>query len=160
METGDDIGLGIMVKHAGGRLEMIDGRGCASVAIYRSLPELLVGIEKNGSTTAAIPFPVVAGAFVALFALLATPFAAIVAGPEWLRALGAVTLALYTLGEIAALWTNTRLWAPALLWPAGFVVMAYAMLRSTWLAHRRGGVYWRGTFYPSEQLTEGRRFKF
>ncbi len=160
METGDDVALAQMVKRAGGTVEMVDGREFASVAIYRSVAELVRGIEKNGSTTAAYPFALFAGVFAVLGAVLTAPAVALALGPDWLRALAAVTIVAYTAGDCVAVWVNTRQWAPGLAWPLGFAIMAYAMLRSTWLAHRRGGVYWRGTFYPLAQLAEGRRFTF
>jgi hypothetical protein len=157
-ETGDDVALGVMVKQAGGSVEMIDGREYMRVAIYRSIRELLRGIEKNGSTTAAVPFPLVVAVFAALGMLVTAPAAAIILGPDWLRALGVVALVAYTAGDCTAVWVNTRQWLPGLAWPLGGAIMAYGMLRSTWLAHRRGGVYWRGTFYPLGRLAEGRRF--
>jgi hypothetical protein len=40
-----------------------------------------------------------------------------------------------------------------------FLILVYGMIRSTWLAHKRGGVYWRETFYSLEELEEGRRFE-
>ncbi len=158
LETGDDVALGMMVKSAGGRVEMIDGRDWASVAIYHSVPELVRGIEKNGSTTAALAFPLVVAAFACLWAIVSAPFVALVVGPGWLQALGVVTLITYTSADAHALWVNTRRWVPGLLWPIGLAIMLYAMLRSTWLAHRQGGVYWRDTFYSLEELAEGRRF--
>lgn len=41
--------------------------------------------------------------------------------------------------------------APAwigLCFPLASVVMAFILLRSAWLAEKRKGIYWRGTFYP------------
>ncbi len=158
LETGDDVALGIMVKQAGGRVEMIDGRDWASVAIYRSLGELLRGIEKNGSTTASIPLPLLALAFALLGGVVASPVIAMLTGPLWLRALGALTLIAYTAGEVRALSLNTGRWAPALLWPISGAIMAYGALRSTRLAQVNGGVRWRDTFYSLEELDACRRF--
>jgi hypothetical protein len=33
------------------------------------------------------------------------------------------------------------------------------VLRSVWLVHARGGVSWRGTFYPSAELLAAQRFR-
>jgi glycosyltransferase involved in cell wall biosynthesis len=158
METGDDVALASMVKRAGGRLDLVDGAGHARVAIYRSVGELMRGIEKNGSTTATIPFPLFVLLFAVLGAVLFAPFVAIALGPAWLRAVGVVTLAIYTASEMYGLWRNTGMWAPAIVWPIGFLIMAAGMIRSTWLAHRNGGVNWRGTFYSLDELHAGRRF--
>jgi len=158
METADDVALASIVKRAGGRVEMIDGARNATVANYRSIAELLRGIEKNGSTTAAIPFPLLLAAFVVLGAVLFAPMAALALGSGGLRSLGMVALAVYTGSEMYALWRNTRTWAPALIWPLAYLIMSYGMIRSTWLAHRNGGVYWRDTFYSLAELESGRRF--
>jgi hypothetical protein len=37
--------------------------------------------------------------------------------------------------------------------------MAFGLLRSAWLVRRRGGVLWRGTFYPNDELLAARRYK-
>ena len=39
--------------------------------------------------------------------------------------------------------------------PASLLLLLYAMWRSTILTLRRGGVEWRGTFYPLEELRKG-----
>ena len=158
METADDVALASIVKQAGGRIEMIDGARNARLANYRSISELMRGIEKNGSTTAAISFPLLLVGFATLGAILFAPLAALVVGPVWLRVLGAIALTAYTGSEIYALWRNTRRWAPAIIWPLAYLIMAYGMIRSTWLAHRNGGVYWRDTFYSLAELNTGRRF--
>ena len=163
METGDDVALAAMVKREGGQLDLVDGSMYADVAIYRSVRELVVGIEKNGSTTAAVPFLLLLLGFAALTAVVYAPFAAMVVGlsvgPGWLGMVGVATLAIYTASEMYGLWRNTGSWFPAIVWPVGFLILVYGMVRSTWLAHGRGGVYWRETFYSLEELDAGRRFK-
>ena len=159
LETGDDVALASMVKRAGHSIRLVDGSMYAQVAIYRSIPGLLKGIEKNGSTTAALPFPLLLAAFALFLGLLFSPFIAVVAGPVWLQTLGAATLATYTASEMYGLWRNTGTWAPAILWPVGCLVLVHGMVRSTWLAHKNDGVWWRDTFYPLDELAQGRRFK-
>ena len=126
--------------------------------LYERMVSLGRGIEKNGSTTATYPFVLFLLAFAALDAMLFAPLVALMTGPSWLRILGGIALAFYTLSEVYALWRNTRRWAPALIWPLAFLIMAYGMIRSTWLAHTNGGVYWRDTFYSLADLDTGRRF--
>lgn len=159
LETGDDVGLALMVKRAGGQVELLDGSDQVSVPMYRSVGEFLRGIEKNGSTTATIPLPVFVGALALLWAVVFSPIPALALGPAWLRLLGAGALAAYTAGEVAALWRNCRRWLPALLWPLGALLMSHGLVRATWLAKRNRGVRWRGTFYSLEQLSAGRRVK-
>jgi len=158
LETGDDAALGVMLKAAGARCEMMDGAGLASVAVYRSVGEFLRGIEKNGSTLLDKPFAALVVGFALFVGIELAPFAAVFAGPGWLRILGVSALVALTTANAAALWTNTRQWLPAFAWPFGDALMAFGMLRSTWLAGRRGGVIWRGTFYAADELLAERRF--
>lgn len=163
LETGDDAALGQMVKRAGGRIEMIDGRGCATVAVYRSISELVRGVEKNGSSMADRPFALVLLGMATWVAIEWTPPAVALAwalghAPLWLGVFAAAATCLNTAAYVTALWTNTRTWAAGLAWPFGMATLAFAVTRSVYLTHRRGGVLWRDTFYPLDELHEGRRF--
>lgn len=159
LDTADDLALGMLIKRSGGRLEALDGRGLASVEIYRDVGDLVRGVEKNGGTTAAHPWRFTLGVLVFL-ALDYSPFAALALGPAWLRALGAVALVVATGVNFAALRRNTGRGLPALAWPLGTAFLAFATLRATWLVRLRGGVLWRGTFYPLDQIEAARRFEF
>jgi hypothetical protein len=43
----------------------------------------------------------------------------------------------------------------ALTHPAGAMVLAWMVLRSTIVTLRQGGITWRGTFYPLDELKRG-----
>jgi glycosyltransferase involved in cell wall biosynthesis len=163
LETADDMALGSMVKAAGGRCDYLNGRRAASVSIYDSLGAFYRGVEKNGSSLAATPFPAVALIFVLFGCLEYSPLLAMAvgfsAGVGWLAWLGVATTALATLATIVPLHRNTGMVWPALLWPIGWALMASGVLRSAWLFHRRGGAIWRGTFYPKAEVLEAQRFK-
>ena len=157
METGDDMALASMIKHAGGRCDGVVGTGCASVSMYDSPAAFMRGIEKNGSTTAGSPWLSCGG--VGAFAMLdLMPIFALVVGPSWLHAIGVATAVVAWIGNVAVLHATCSIWVPALLWPAGTVLFATGMIRSTLLAVVRGGVNWRGTFYTLAELEAGRRF--
>jgi hypothetical protein len=55
----------------------------------------------------------------------------------------------------AARAVRVRTWQ-GILMPAGAVLFTAALLRSMALALARGGVWWRGTFYPLADLRRGR----
>jgi hypothetical protein len=46
-------------------------------------------------------------------------------------------------------------WACAIFTPFMIPVLLYALLNSTFLTLRRGGIRWRDTFYPLEVLRAG-----
>jgi len=43
------------------------------------------------------------------------------------------------------------------LYPAASVLLLYAMLRSMVMALWRGGISWRGTFYPLRELRRNQK---
>ena len=155
--------LGVMVKASGGRCDYVNGRGAASVSIYDDLPAFFRGVEKNGSTFAGGPFVFVALVFVLLGCVEYSPLVALAVGLAahigWLAWLGVATALLATAVTIAPVYRNTGRWLPALGWPVGWALMAVGVLRSAWLVHRRGGVVWRGTFYPIAEMLEAQRFR-
>lgn len=157
MDTGDDTALGIMMKRSGARCEGMDGRGCVSVAIYEDLRQLFRGLEKNGGTTAGHPWLFTLG-LGALLAIEYAPFAALAAGPTWLRLVGAAGIATAAAVGWKSLYTSATFWVRALGWPVGTVLLATATLRATWLARLRGGVWWRGSFHSLADIQAGRRF--
>lgn len=163
LETADDIGLAMLVKRAGGSLEVMNGRGSASVEIYPTMRDFVLGVEKNGGTTAAHPWRFTFG--IALFLMidwswLGSVGMGLASGLQWLTWLGFVTLAVMTIVHVAALRFNTGRIAPALLWPVGSALFAFGTLRATWLVHHRGGVLWRGTFHSLDEVNQARKFEF
>jgi hypothetical protein len=105
------------------------------------------------------PFVLLAVGVTAWLALEWSPLLALATGPGWLRLLGIAALAAGTSINVAALRVNTGRFRPALVWPLGSLIFASALLRAGWLAHRRGGVKWRETFYPTQELLAARRFQ-
>lgn len=159
LETADDVALGVMMKRAGARCDFANGWGIATVSIYGSLREFFSDIEKNAGSLARAPFAGVLAGMVVAGAVELSPFVALASGVEWVRWAGLAGLVAGTVASASALWVNTRMLAPALLWPAGWLLIAAGILRSAWLFHRRGGVVWRGTFYSREEILGGQRFR-
>lgn len=162
MEVVDDIGLGQMLKKHGVKSSFALGRERVSLHWYRSLPEMLRGTEKNAFAALARFSYLRLAAFVVLYPLVEiSPLLALLPhGIPWLTALGAVGL----LCALTCILTISR-WLrqspiSALLFPAGAAIIAFAALRSGVLAARRGGLLWRGTLYPTNDLRAGQRYRF
>lgn len=162
LETADDMALALMMKRSGARIEVMNGRGSAAVDIYRDLGEYFQGVEKNGGTSAARPWRF--SAFMALFlavewAPLVTLSAGIASDSALMTAAGAVSALAATMVNVLSLRFNTRRWTPALLWPLGSALLVAGTVRATWLVHARGGVMWRGTFHPLDEIHDSRRYE-
>jgi len=148
----DDLRLGRAIKGSGFRQELASGRGLVRVEWYRSLAEAARGLEKNAFAGLDYSAMRAAAAVGLLLLLHAGPFVALpfVAGwPGWLFAATAATQIGGALG--ASRETGVPAWT-ALFFPVGVVLLAAVVVRSVALALLRGGVAWRGTFYPLEEL--------
>lgn len=152
----DDMMLGKLVKRAGFRQGVVLAPELMRVAWYGSVGEAIRGLRKNAFAGFAYS---PAWLLLALAGLLVThilPFAAVLMTSGLTRLLYALVLL-----NIALVYRyNARLcklpaWY-ALLHPFGVAVLSYAALASMLRALRYGGITWRGTFYPLEQLKRNR----
>jgi hypothetical protein len=158
LETTDDMGVGVLMKRHGFRSDGLDGRGTASVVIYRELADFFAGTEKNVGMTLGVSDLVYYPGTVLWLALEWSPILALALGPPWLRVLGAVALVVASAVHVWALRFNTGRGAAGLLWPAGSALFAFTLVRARVLARRRGGIAWRDTLYSVEEILANRRF--
>lgn len=147
MEIGDDMALGLMLKRAGLRSCVLNGRDFVSLDFYPSYGAMARAVEKNG---AAAPFPILVFGNV----LLMTLEAGFLVGPyNWAAPVYVLTvLVSWRLSK----WLGLSLW-PALVPGLGMFLLGLAMIRSAVLAQLRGGVLWRGTLYPVAEVRAGNR---
>lgn len=152
----DDLALGGRVKRLGLRQRMLKGHDLVSVRWYGTLRELIRGFEKNAFANLGYSLPRAALYSGCLLLVTVGPFAAapFSTGPH--RRLHLVAAA-SQLGAFAI--TNRSVGWRVLPLAAGYPVFGLiftgALLRATLLALRRGGIYWRGTFYPTSLLRHG-----
>ena len=152
----DDLALGRLLKRSGARQRFALPAGHVGVRWHIGVPGLVRGVEKNAF--AAVEFRA-APAILAVAAQLSIAVMPILGLflPGWLpkaaslAAWMGVALSYY----MASRSVRIRVWQ-AVLMPVGGVLFAYAFLRSTVLALARGGVVWRGTFYPLAELRRAR----
>jgi len=162
MDVADDMAFGYMLKQSGARSSLVNGRNCVGVYFYRTMKGMGLGTERAGFTTLAnfsFVFAVVSS-FISLILELSPFIALIPFGIPHLRLFGAifVLVALFTSVSVSV-WAKHPIRA-ALLYPLGVFIMVFYMIRAGYLGMKRGGIYWRGRFYPTRLLKEGRRFRF
>ncbi|MEW5741690.1 MAG: glycosyltransferase [Myxococcota bacterium] len=151
MEIGDDMALGVMLKRAGARSRVVIAQEAVSLQFYPSVRVMMKALEKNGAT-APLPLSLLG---LGLLLALELGWLAGFQSPGWPYALAAWAYATAT-GLLVARWLRHQAW-PALLPGLGMVPLAFVLARSAWLAWRRGGVVWRGTFYPTAAVRAGSR---
>ena len=154
----DDLALGGRVKKLGLRQELALGHGLLEVEWYASLGEFFCGVEKNSFAALGYSVPKVVFYAAEIPALTAWPFAAafLASGPTAALYAGSVAAQVATFA-VCNRFLRGRVFLLALGYPACALLFSYALLRSALLALARGGIYWRGTFYPLSLLKEKRR---
>jgi hypothetical protein len=147
--------LGKIIKQSGFR----SGAGIAqdSVAVrwHAGVGNLIRGVTKNFFAAAGYSLPLVATAIAGLLLMNLAPFFGVLFGHGWIRILAATALVIilcFHMG-IAATMRVSPLYA--LTHPLGALLMTYMLLRSTVVTIKQGGIVWRDTFYPLDELKRG-----
>ena len=155
MEVVDDLKLGKIVKRAGFRSGVGLAGDYVSVRWHEGVRNIVRGVTKNFFAVAGYSVGVVALQVLGIFSTNLLPFAAIPFVHGWTRILAAlsVTLALVVHAGTAKVMKASGWYALTL--PLGAAIFAYMLIRSTVVTLRQGGVRWRGTFYPLDQLRRG-----
>lgn len=151
MEVLEDLRLGVEVKRHGLRQRVAFGRDLVRVRWVVGATGAVRNITKNvfAAFRFRIRLTLCAGAALAVFCL--GPIAAL-AGNGWMRASGLlVLLMLFLLYRYYRRYTGIAAWY-ALTSPLATCLTLYAIVRSTALTLLRGGVLWRGTLYPLDEL--------
>lgn len=146
LDVTDDVSLGRSLKRAGFRQQAFNGMDHVRVRWVVGLRGIVGGLEKNAyaGVDYCLARTIAASAFL-LFIALGPPLLAFTPGGvlAWLGMCATGTLS----GPMMGL---PRWCGP--LFPLAGPLFIYVVARSAWLAERRRGIYWRGTFYPLEEL--------
>jgi len=95
------------------------------------------------------------GGITAAFLISILPFLGVVFASGWARALAGVAALLAISLHAYLIWPTPVSPLYALTQPLGALIFCYMMLRSTAITLWRGGVDWRDTFYPLDELKRG-----
>jgi glycosyltransferase involved in cell wall biosynthesis len=155
MEVIDDMKLGKIVKLGGFRSSVAVAQHFVSVEWHLGLGNLVKGLEKNFFAGAQFRVSTVALQILALLGMNVLPFIGLIAGHGWVRGFAAISVLIslcFHLGvdlvmRVSPLYCFTL--------PLGATVFSYMLLRSTIVTLRQGGIIWRGTFYPLDELRRG-----
>jgi len=154
-EVVDDMKLGKVIKNAGFRQRVAFGDDLIEVRWARGARGVVNNLTKNFFAVMSFQTWRALLACVGMAFLNLMPFVAVLIAPGWSRIPYGVTLAsmffLY-----AGIWRQGEIhpWY-FFLHPVSTTLFIYTMLRSTFLTLWNGGVEWRGTKYPLEDLRKG-----
>lgn len=161
MEILDDVGLGYMLKRAGARSGFLLGFDELWLDWYPSVRGMIEGLEKNifGATCRFSYLRLVLLTLFSLAILLGPVVALLQPVLLWPRLLAVAAAAACAYAAFHFRSRTGRRWWPMFLAPAAGLILLYTVIRSGWKCWRRGGIQWRGTFYPVEELRAGQRVR-
>ena len=155
LEVVDDMKLGKLVK-AGG---FVSGLALAGDLVrlrwYSGLRNIIRGTEKNFFAAAGFRLHLALLHLAVILLLSVAPFVALPFCRGWALAFAAIAA-----GCAAGMQALTARFAGAsplygLTHPLGALILSFMLARSTAVTLRQRGIYWRGTFYPLEELRRG-----
>lgn len=152
----DDLKLGKIIKRAGYRQNVAYAPEFLAVEWYASLGEAIRGLEKNTFAGCDYRVGVVLGGVVVQLIFGLWPYLALLAtdGVIWVVNLLIVLIFTLLLMQGAALHGERKRFAWG--FPLGLSLFSWIMLRTMLLNLYQGGIFWRGTFYPLDQLRRNR----
>jgi glycosyltransferase involved in cell wall biosynthesis len=155
MEVVDDMKLGKLVKQHGFRTCIGVAQDAVVVRWHAGLGNLIRGVTKNFFAALGYNLPFVFAAVVGTLLLNVAPFIGVLWGHGWVRILAGVSVVI-ALGLHVGVDIVMRV-SPlyALTHPLGAILLSYMLTRSTVVTLWYGGVTWRDTFYPLEELRRG-----
>jgi glycosyltransferase involved in cell wall biosynthesis len=162
LEVLDDVGVGLLMKRAGGRSGIYASAGEVHLEWYGSFADTIRGLEKNAFAGFA-RFSGLRATWMILF-LLVVSFGgvAIALAMHSLILFCGYLLVFSILPALGILWAKSEqkigFWI-GLFIPIGFLLIAYVLARSSWKTLRQRGIYWRETFYSIDELRAGQRVK-
>jgi glycosyltransferase involved in cell wall biosynthesis len=154
-EVVDDMKLGKVIKNAGFRQRVVFGDDLIEIRWAKGARGVVNNLTKNFFAVMSFEAWRAIGGSVAMAILNLLPFWGTFFAPGWTRIPYAVTLASMFL-LYAGIWRKVEIspWY-FLLHPVSTLLFIYTMMRSMIVTLRNGGVEWRGTFYPLEELKKG-----
>ncbi|WP_026840424.1 glycosyltransferase [Citrifermentans bremense] len=152
----DDIKLGKLIKTAGLRQEAAYAPEYLFVEWYASVGEVVRGLEKNAFAGTDYSVPLVLTGVFGQSVCGIWPFLAIFVTGGAVQALYLATV-LVTLATVAdsARFHRSHPWY-AIAYPITSALFVYILMRTMLLNLWQGGIYWRGTFYPLQELKKNR----
>lgn len=152
MRPDDDLMLGKLVKRHGFRQDLVFGKELLWVEWYGSVGEMVNGLMKNSFSGFEYRLWMVVAVSLASLVVNVWPLPAIFLTHGWAQGLnaGCVGVTLLLFWDTAGFLGYKRWYGIGIPFAALFGI--YVMWRAALLTLLQGGIRWRGTFYPLDQL--------
>jgi len=155
MEVVDDMKLGKLVKQEGFRSGLAMAGDAVSVHWHSGLGNIIKGTTKNFFAFAEFSLFVASVQIFGILMMCVVPWAALPFVHGWALLFAGIAVGLAIILHVGACIEFRISPAYALTFPIGALIFAWMLARSMIVTLWTGGVTWRGTFYPLEELKRG-----
>lgn len=155
MEVLDDMKLGKVVKKAGYAQRNVFGADLISIRWAKGAMGVVRNLTKNFFAIMSFQWWRAVATCVTLLFLNLVPFIGIALAHGWARLPYAIAVVSMFLVYVGMSMHSSIEPYYFVLHPVSTLLFAYTMFRSMFLTLSSGGVTWRGTFYPLEELRKG-----
>jgi GT2 family glycosyltransferase len=155
MDVIEDMKLGKLMKMAGFRSGVAVAQDLVHVRWHSGVQNVIRGVTKN--MFAAVHYnPFLAAAAMSLSLIMSVlPFLGLAFASGWARVLAGIAGATSVAVHAAMIWSTEASPFYGLTHPLGALLFCWMIGRSAIATLWRGGVVWRDTFYPLEDLRKG-----
>jgi GT2 family glycosyltransferase len=155
MEVVDDVKVGKLVKEAGLRSGVARAGRAVTVHWHSGLGNIIRGTTKNFYATTGFRLWFAVGQVAGNLLMFVLPWMALPFVHGWARIFAVAAIVLPVLAQAGAALEFDESPLYAVTQPLGAIVVCWMIVRSTFVTLRQGGIVWRGTFYPIEELKRG-----
>jgi glycosyltransferase involved in cell wall biosynthesis len=148
----DDVKLGKLMKRSGFRADILAAGRFVRVKWQETATGVIGGLEKNAFAAVDYSLLKLVAVTITLLIMLYLPYTAVLLVPDVQR-LGYLASVVLVHGIYAVFGQRFGVgWLVCPALPAAGLLMLWAFWRSAWVTLRQGGVRWRETFYPLQEL--------
>jgi hypothetical protein len=155
MEVIEDMKLGKLMKMAGLRSGVAVAQDMVRVRWHSGLQNVIRGVTKNMFAACHYNSLYALVAMVLPLLMSVLPFFGVVFATGWARVFAGIAVGAAILIHAAIIWSTDASPLYGLTHPLGALLFCWMLARSAIATLWRGGVVWRDTFYPLEELRKG-----
>jgi hypothetical protein len=155
MEVIDDMKLGKLMKESGAGSGAAKAGFGVSVHWHAGVGNMIRGTTKNFFAASGFKLRLTALQVFGLLLMCVFPALALPFAHGWARVFAGIAIAvpLVIEGMVAREFKTSPAWA--VTYPIGAMIFAWMLTRSAIVTLWQGGIVWRGTFYPLDDLKRG-----
>jgi glycosyltransferase involved in cell wall biosynthesis len=155
MDVIEDMKLGKIVKMAGFRSGVAVAQDSVKVRWHSGVHNVVRGVTKNFFAACHYNIFFALGAMMLPLIMSVLPFLGLFFATGWARAFAGVAVGAAILIHMVMIWSTDASPLYAFTHPLGALFFCWMLARSAAATLWRGGVVWRDTFYPIEELRKG-----